>query len=30
VVLERVLALAEAHRALPRPAHVGRVIGLPG
>jgi len=30
VVLERVLALAEAHRDLPRPAHVGRVIGLPG
>ncbi|MDF3935666.1 thioesterase family protein [Pseudomonas citronellolis] len=29
VVLERVLALAEAHRALPRPEHVGRVIGLP-
>ena len=30
VVLERVLALAEAHRDLPRPQHVGRTIGLPG
>ena len=30
VVLERVLALAEAHRPLPRPDYVGRVIGLPG
>ncbi|MBD9502597.1 thioesterase family protein [Pseudomonas sp. PDM17] len=30
VVLERVLALAEAHRSLPRPDYVGRVIGLPG
>jgi acyl-CoA thioester hydrolase len=29
-VLERVLALAEAHRLLPRPDYVGRVIGLPG
>jgi len=29
-VLERVLALAEAHRPLPRPDYVGRVIGLPG
>lgn len=29
VVLERVLALAEAHRSLPRPDYVGRTIGLP-
>ncbi|MBO3275975.1 thioesterase family protein [Pseudomonas schmalbachii] len=28
-LLERVKALAEAHRELPRPEHVGRVIGLP-
>lgn len=28
-VLPRVLALAEAHSALPRPPHLGRVIGLP-
>jgi len=30
LVLERVLALAEAHRTLPRPDYVGRTIGLPG
>ncbi|SDI73109.1 thioesterase family protein [Pseudomonas panipatensis] len=30
VLLARVQALAEAHRGLPRPEHVGRVIGLPG
>lgn len=30
VVLERVLALGEAHRNLPRPDYVGRTIGLPG
>ncbi|SDL68454.1 thioesterase family protein [Pseudomonas indica] len=29
-VLARIEALAETHRALPRPAYVGRVIGLPG
>ncbi|MEO8856269.1 MAG: thioesterase family protein [Burkholderiaceae bacterium] len=28
-VLARVQALAEQHRALPRPAYIGRVIGLP-
>lgn len=28
-VLQRVLALGEAHRGLPAPAYVGRVIGLP-
>lgn len=30
VVLEHVLALAEAHRSVPRPDYVGRTIGLPG
>jgi len=29
-VLAKVQALAAAHRPLPRPAYVGRVIGLPG
>lgn len=28
-VRQRLLALAEAHRSLPRPLHVGRVIALP-